>query len=133
MTPGAMLALQAAAIETLQNTVPIMAAVSGIYDGPPPRPAFPYIAIGDGVSTDWSSKTARGRDLRLVFTVWDDGSVPGRLHSLMQQVEDAVPTLNRDLDGWHVASLVFVRSFVARDADGPWAGMIEHRVRVLQS
>jgi hypothetical protein len=37
----------------------------------------------------------------------------------------------RDLDGWRVASVTFVRAIVVRDPAGPWAGLIEHRVRVM--
>jgi hypothetical protein len=32
-----------------------------------------------------------------------------------------------------VASLVFLRSLVARDPQGPWAGLVEFRVRVLEA
>lgn len=128
---SASLALQEAVIDALQSSVPIMAAVSGVYDGPPPRASFPYISVSDGSQSDWSTKTEDGREIRLALTVWDDGEEPATLHSLMHEVEAIIATLPRGLDGWHIASLVFLRSMVVRDAAGPWAGLIEHRVRVL--
>jgi hypothetical protein len=136
---GAMGAVQAAVAEALRNSAPVMAAVSGVYDGPPSRAAFPYIALSDGSGSDWSTKTAPGREIGLVptgipahaLTVWDDGEEPARLYGLMHDVDAAVSGIERDLDGWRVASVAFVRSLVVRDPAGPWAGLVEHRVRVM--
>jgi Protein of unknown function (DUF3168) len=123
--------VQEAVVAALQNSVPVMAAATGVYDGPPARAAFPYVSIGDGLTSDWSSKTALGREIRVALTVWDDGEEPARLHGLMSDVEEAVAGIERDLDGWRVASVVFLRSFIARTPGGPWAGLVEYRVRVM--
>ena len=128
---GAMVAVQAAIADALRNSVPVMAGVTGIYDGPPSRAAFPYVALSDGSGSDWSTKTAPGREIRFALTVWDDGEEPARLYSLMHDVENAVASMARDLDGWRVASVTFVRTMIVRDPAGPWAGLIEHRVRVM--
>ena len=124
-------ALQAAAVAALTAHPVLNAEISGIYDGPPSRAAFPYIAITDGLTSDWSTKTEAGREIRLALTVWDDGESATRLAKLMGHVEDAVMAMPSDLDGWRIASLVFTRSMVVRDAAGPWAGLVEHRVRLL--
>jgi Protein of unknown function (DUF3168) len=123
--------VQEAVVAALQNSAPVMAAATGVYDGPPARAAFPYVSVGDGLTSDWSSKTAPGREIRVALTVWDDGEQPSRLHGLMSDVEDAVAGVERDLDGWRVASVVFLRSFIARTPGGPWAGLVEYRVRVM--
>jgi Protein of unknown function (DUF3168) len=123
--------VQEAVVAALRGSVPVMAAVSGIYDGPPARAAFPYVSVGDGLTSDWSTKTAPGREIRVALTVWDDGEEPARLHGLMSDVENAVAGIERDLDGWRVASVVFLRSLVARRPDGAWAGLVEYRVRVM--
>ncbi|MEQ1548931.1 MAG: DUF3168 domain-containing protein [Chakrabartia sp.] len=124
-------AVQAAIVAALQGHAGIADAVSGVFDGPPPRAAFPYIVIADSPVSDWSTKTALGREMRLALTVWDDGEAPTRLHSLMAMVEEAVAALPRDLPGWRIASSLFLRSMIVRDAAGPWAGLVEHRIRVL--
>ena len=49
----------------------------------------------------------------------------------MIAVEAAMDGFPRDLPGWHVASLVFLRSLISRDPDAPSAALIEYRVRVL--
>ena len=128
---SAMHALQAAAASALAAHPVLADALTGIYDGPPPRAVFPYVAINDGIVSDWSTKTGVGREIRFAITVWDDGETATRLSNLMSHVEDAVLAIPRDLPDWRIASLVFVRSLVVRDPAGPWAGLVEHRVRLL--
>ncbi|RRQ51671.1 DUF3168 domain-containing protein [Sphingorhabdus wooponensis] len=124
-------AVQAAAVAALSAHPVLAAQLSGIYDGPPPRAAFPYLAVTDGLVSDWSTKTQQGREVRLAFTIWDDGEAATRLADLMGHVDDALRAIPRDVPGWRIASLVFLRSFVVRDPAGPWAGLVEHRVRLL--
>ncbi len=124
-------AVQTAAITALQAHPVLTQSLSGVFDGPPVRAVYPYIAVTDGPSSDWSTKTELGREIRLALTVWDDGEEPARLHNLMGHVEEAIAAMARDLPGWRVASNVFLRSFVARDPAGPWAGLVEHRIRIM--
>jgi Protein of unknown function (DUF3168) len=127
----ALAALQTAFVAALEAHPVLMAELSGIYDGPPPRAAFPYVAIGDAFVTDWSTKTGAGREIRLPLTLWDDGDNAARMTDLMAHVEDAIAALPRQIPGWHLASVTFLRSMVVRDAAGPWAGLVEHRIRML--
>jgi Protein of unknown function (DUF3168) len=126
-------AVQAAAIVALETHPALAQALTGVFDGPPPRAAYPYIAVADGLSTDWSTKTTTGREIRLALTIWDDGEEASRLHNLMGHAEEAIAAMARDLPGWHVSSNVFLRSFIARDPAGPWAGLVEYRIRVMKS
>lgn len=127
----AVIAVQTAAVTALETHPVLAQTLAGVFDGPPPRAAYPYISVADGLTSDWSTKTATGREIRLAITVWDDGEEASRLHNLMGHVEEAVAAMARDLPGWRVASNVFLRSLIARDAAGPWAGLVEHRIRVL--
>lgn len=129
----AVLAVQAAALTALQAHPVLSSVLTGVYDGPPPRAAFPYAAIADGLSSDWSTKTETGREIRLALTVWDDGDRPTRLQELMGHVEDAVAALPTSVGSWRIASCVFLRSMIARDPAGPWAGLVEHRIRMIAS
>lgn len=123
--------VQTAAVTALQTHPVLAQMLSGVFDGPTPRVAYPYISVADSVSSDWSTKTAQGREIRLALTIWDDGEEATRLHNLMGHAEEAIAAMARDLPGWRVASNIFLRSLVARDAAGPWAGLVEHRIRVL--
>jgi hypothetical protein len=123
---GALEAVQAALVTLLADIAPV-------YDGAPPRAAFPYIVISDSPVTDWSTKTEQGREIRLALTIWDNGEVAQALRFLMVTVEAAMDNFPRDLPGWHVASLIFLRSLISRAADGPSVALIEYRVRVLET
>ena len=124
-------AVQAAIVSALKIDPDVSATVSGIFDGAPPRAPFPYIIVGGGLSSDWSTKTEVGRELRIPLTIWDDGEEPARLQRLIAAVEAAMAGLPRDLNGWRIVSSLFLRSMVVRDPTGPWAGLIEHRIRVF--
>lgn len=129
---AAVMAVQKGAVAAMRAHAPLAAAVSGIFDGPPAGVCFPYVAMADSPCVDWSHKNGRGREIRLAVTVWDDGRSPARLHGLMRDVEAAMEGMAVELEGWRVVSLQFLRSRVVRDADGPWAGLVEYRVRVLE-
>ena len=121
---GALGAVQAAVVALLGGIAPV-------YDGAPPRAVFPYILISDSPVSDWSTKTERGREIRLALTLWDDGEEAESLRTLMIAVEAAMDTFPRNLPGWRVASLVFLRSLISREPDGPSAALIEYRIRLL--
>jgi hypothetical protein len=123
--------VQSALVAALQAHPVLAEELSAVYDGPPPRAAFPYVSIGDGLSSDWSTKTATGREIRIGLTVWDDGESATRLHQLMGHLEDAVSALPRDLPGWRIASCLFLRSIIARNPAGAWAGVVDYRIRVM--
>jgi hypothetical protein len=123
--------LQSALVAVLESHPALADALTGVFDGPPPRAGYPYVSIAEGLVSDWSTKTATGREIRLALTIWDDGEEPTRLHDLIGHVEDAVAALPRDLTSWRIASCVFMRSLVARHPAGPWAGLVEYRVRML--
>lgn len=125
-------AVQAALVAALQGHAALANLVSGVFDGPPARAAYPYVAIGEGATLDWSHKSGRGREHRLAITIWDDGESASGLHGLMGEAETAIEAMARDLAGHRIVSLVFLRSRILRDADGPWAGLIEYRARTLE-
>jgi hypothetical protein len=120
------------ALEAVQAAlITLLADVAPVYDGAPPRAAFPYIMISDSPVSDWSTKTEQGREIRLALTIWDDGEVGESLRTLMIAVEAAMDAFPRNLPGWRVASLVFLRSLVSREPGAPSAALIEHRVRMI--
>jgi len=125
-------AVQAAVVAALTGDAIIAQAVSGVWDGPPRDPALPYLAVEGGTSADWSVKGARGREHRVAVTVWDDAMASARLHGLMAAAEEAIEAMPRRLGGHRVASLAFLRGRIVRDAAGPWAGLIEYRLRTIE-
>ncbi len=124
-------ALQEAVVEALRNSIPVIATVSGVYDSPPARAAFPYVSVADSPASDWSTKTAKGREIRLAVNVWDDGDDTARLQGLIQHVEAVIAGIPRTLTDWFIVSNVFLRSLMSRNIAGPWVGLVEYRIRML--
>lgn len=125
--------LQAALASALSGHAALADAVTGIFDCPPVRSARPHAVIEEAVLADWGTKDLAGREGRFAVRVLDLGERPVRLRALAGEVEDAVLAMPRMLgEGWAVASLVFVRSRIARDASG-WTSVSEFRVRMLRT
>lgn len=113
------------AIATALNAIPDL---SGVFDGPPARAAFPYAAIDATTETDWSHKSGAGREVMVAITLWDDQ--PVRLHELADVVEANLQSLPA-IAGWQLVTMRLVRRRVLRDVAGPWAAAVDYRARML--
>jgi hypothetical protein len=129
---GALEAVQRSLIVALNAHQPLLDAINGIYDGPPSRTRFPYIALATGASLDWSYKGGTGRELSLALAVHDDGDSAARLHRAMALIEAALESGLADPDGWQIVTFDFRRSRILRNAVSPWSGLVEYRARVLK-
>ncbi|MDZ7587691.1 MAG: DUF3168 domain-containing protein [Parasphingorhabdus sp.] len=124
--------VQSALLITLRGNTAFSAAVSGIYDGPPPRASYPYVALATGSALDFSHKTGRGRELSLALSIYDDGISAQRLIGLMGQAEDILDGGIADPPDWQIVTCNFQRARVLRNAGAPWAGLLEYRFKVLE-
>ena len=124
-------AVQTAIVAQIR-AAPKLVVLTGVYDSPPARAPYPYALISATSATDWSTKTETGREIRLGLTIWEEGGQTARLQMLMADAEAAMANLPRNLVGWRIISLTLARSLIARDPTGPWAGLIDHRIRLFQ-
>ena len=129
---GAGNALRTACRRALRDDAVLKAVLNGVFEGPAVRASHPYAEVAETFATDWGTKDQRGREVRLAVLVHDAGETSSRLVSLAEAVEAAVLAMPRDIGGWRVASLVFVRSRIAGEGRGRWLASVEFRVRVLQ-
>lgn len=102
--------------------------LTGVFDGPPARAAYPYAVLDAGAESDWSHKSGDGREVSVAITIWDDQ--PVRLHSLADAVERRVGGV-ADVAGYQLVNLRQVRRRTVRDVAGPWAAAIDFRARML--
>ena len=102
--------------------------VTGVFDGPPARAPFPYVVLDAGTESDWSHKSAEGREVLVAVTLWDDQ--PARLHQLADAAEAAVGS-TAQVENWQLVSLRLLRRRTVRDVAGPWATAIDFRARLL--
>lgn len=117
-------ALQSAIAAALNG----LGGLTGVFDGPPARAAYPYVALDATTETDWSHKSGEGREVLVAITVWDDE--PVRLHGLADAVEAAVEAVGT-VAGWQLVTMRLVRRRVVRDVAGPWAATVDFRARML--
>jgi hypothetical protein len=122
MSAGA--ALQTAIAEALGS----VADLTGVFDGPPARAAYPYAALDATTETDWSHKSGDGREVMVAITLWDDQ--PVRLHALADEVEARLQGLTAT-DAWQLVTMRLMRRRAVRDVAGPWAAAIDYRARML--
>ena len=102
--------------------------LTGVFDGPPARAAFPYAVIDASLETDWSHKSGSGRQVMAAVTIWDDQ--PQRLLELADAVEGNALALAVASE-WQLVALQLVRRRTIRDVAGPWATAIDFRARLL--
>lgn len=129
---SALEAVQRQLVTQLNGYVPLVDLISGIFDGPPPRADFPYIALATGASLDWSHKGGVGRELSLALTIHDDAETAARVHRVMALVEEALEEGLDDPAGWQIVTFDFRRTRILRRATGPWSGLVEYRAKVLR-
>ncbi len=129
---SALEAVQQQLVARLNTHVSLTDLINGIFDGPPSRTSFPYIALATGASLDWSHKGGIGRELSLALTVHDDGETAARLHRVMTLVEEALGDGLSDPAGWQIVTFDFRRTRILRSVVSPWSGLVEYRARVLK-
>jgi hypothetical protein len=122
MSAGA--ALQAA----LAAAIGAVGELTGVFDGPPARAAYPYAAIDASTESDWGHKSGAGREVLVAMTLWDDQ--PARLQVLSDAVEAKVLATSVAA-GWQLVSLNLIRRRTIRDGAGPWATAVDVRARML--
>ena len=113
---------------SLAARIATVSELTGVFDGPPARAAYPYAAIDASTETDWSHKSGAGREVLVAVTLWDDQ--PARLQDLADRVEEqALATASAE--GWQLVSLALIRRRTIRDVAGPWATAVDLRARLL--
>jgi hypothetical protein len=118
----------------LAAAVAVLRAIDGIgrvYDAPPLQAALPHALVAIDVESDWSHKSAAGRELRLAASLFDKGERPLRLRALVGEAEAALAQLGGAHGAWQIVSMRYLRTRILRDSAGSWAAVIEFRARLL--
>jgi hypothetical protein len=110
----------------------IAVEANGVHLERPVRATVPYVVIGEVISVDWSVKSASGREVRLLVRVHDEGESWARAARLQDAVSRAIEALPRELSGWRLGSVAFLRSRTLRDGTNGWIGTVEYRLRAME-
>ena len=82
-------------ISALQSNIPLMAAVSGIYDNPPASAAAPYIVVGNTKESSDELIDNSGAEIETILHIWSTGDKSGggrkRVLEVRALILDALP------------------------------------------
>ena len=123
--------LRAALIAWLAADPGLAAQLNAVVEEAPSRTALPWLAIAASASTDWSTKTAPGREVRIALELHCRGDVPGSAADLVAAIEARVETLPRSQAGLSVISTRFLRARAEQRGESRRAILLEYAFRLL--
>lgn len=113
---------------------PILAdMLNSIEDDGPVAASPPHLALVASAGTDWSIKTARGREIRLALELAGRGDDPAQTAVLAQRVEQRIATLAPQQAGYRIVVTQFLRSRVERRRRGLRAVLLEYRFTLIET
>lgn len=107
--------------------------VNAIEEEGPVAASPPHLSLVASASSDWSSKTSRGREVRLALELVGRGDDPAETGALAAQVERRIATLAPQQAGFRIVLTQFLRSRVERRRRGTRAVLLEYRFSLLET
>jgi hypothetical protein len=120
MTTPASLSLRAAIHDALNADAALTTVLGGprVYDEPPRAASFPYVTLGEGRVTDFSTGTEPGQEHALTLHAWSRQGGQKEAHliagALLQALDDAPLTLADH----RLVNFRFAVADIKREADG---------------
>lgn len=111
---------------------PLLATqLNAIVEEAPQRTSLPWLSIAASASTDWSTKTACGREVRIALELHCRGDVPDAGAQLVSTIEARIESLAATQPGFTVASTRFLRARAEQRGASRRAILLEYAFRVL--
>jgi hypothetical protein len=110
---------------------PVLAALNAVTEEAPARASLPWLAIAASASTDWSCKTAPGREVRVALELHCRGDTPDAAAGLVAAIEARIVALPRAQAGFSVITARFLRARAEQRGESVRAILIEYRFRLL--
>jgi hypothetical protein len=129
---SAELAVRGAVLAALNGDPTLGALVNGVYDGPPVKASEPHVVVGECAGSEWGTKDAAGREVRVSVSLYDRQEASARLAQMTARADALILNLSgASADGWRIATVVLIRSRTARARDRGWACVVDYRLRAL--
>jgi hypothetical protein len=125
------IALRSALIAWLAADDGLRTALNAVVEEAPARTSLPWLAISASASTDWSTKTEAGRDVRVAFELHCRGDRADAAGALVAAIEARIATLPRDQPGFRVVMIQFLRGRAEQRVAQTRAVLIEYRFRLI--
>ena len=123
--------LRAALIGWLAEDPVLTAELNGIAEEAPSRTALPWLALAASASTDWSTKTERGREVRVALELHCRGDRADAAALLVGRIEARVESLPMVQDDFTVAGIQFLRASAEQRPANTRAILLEYRFRLI--
>ena len=107
--------------------------LNSIEEDGPVAASPPHLALVASAGIDWSTKTARGREIRLALELAGRGDDPAQTAVLAQRVEQRIATLAPQQAGYRIVVTQFLRSRVERRRRGLRAVLLEYRFTLIET
>jgi len=91
---------------------------ASVYDEVPQGSAFPYVQLGEEVSTDYSTKDEVGGETTLNIHVWSRSHGAKETKQIMDRVHTLLHDVSLSVTGYNFVNNRFEFSDVLRDPDG---------------
>lgn len=125
------IALRSALLAWLATDPALSEQLNAMTEEAPARTSLPWLAIAASASTDWSTKTNAGREVRIALELHCRGDRPDAAATLVAAIEQRVAALPREQSGFTVVTARFLRARVEQREESRRAILIEYRFRLL--
>jgi len=123
--------LRAALIAWLAADPALSGELNAIVEEAPSRTSLPWLAIATSASSDWSSKSHTGREVRVALELHCRGDRPDAAAELVSAIEQRIETLPAEQSLFTVINRQFLRTRAEQRAESRRAVLIEYRFRLL--
>ncbi|MCW1383212.1 DUF3168 domain-containing protein [Novosphingobium sp. KCTC 2891] len=127
------LAFRAVLLGWLAADPALSANLNAIAEEAPSRTALPWLALTASASSDWSTKTEPGREVRVALELNYRGDDPLAESALIAAIERRAESLPADQTaaGFRIASLMFLKARAEQRGEARRALVLEYRARLM--
>lgn len=123
--------LRAALVAWLAEDPVLSAELNAIAEEAPNRTALPWLALAASASADWSTKTERGREVRVALELHCRGDRADAAALLVGRIEARVESLPADQGEFRIAGIQFLRARAEQRAANTRLILLEYRFRLI--
>jgi hypothetical protein len=123
--------LRAALIAWLRSDPALQGSLNCIVEEAPVTASPPWLGLVASASTDWSTKTRQGREVRIALELHCRGDDPAQAGALADAIAARIDSLPRRQTAFDLASTLFLRARAEQRARNLRAILLEYRFRLL--
>jgi len=123
--------LRAALIDWFRADPALTSELNSVAEEAPVAVAPPWLGLVASASVDWSTKTRKGREVRIALELHVRGDDPATAANLLQTIEERVEAFPPNRPGFEVALVTFLRARAEQRSGNRRAMLLEYRFRLL--